>query len=371
MIGGRLKLMSVLRIGVVGCGRVTKDLHLPALRRLPEVGVGALADVDPERLEAVATQFGIAHRHTDYRALLDDPSIEAVAVCVPAQFHTEVALAALDAGKHILVEKPLALSLEDCTRVAERSTQAGRKAAMGLNLRFHPFVQHAREMIMGGSLGSVDSMRTVWTSGYQFRATTPAWRTSRATGGGALLEIGIHHFDLWRYVLQSEVTEVFAVERVDAAAEVTVLVTAKMANGVMVSSLMSDRTSDSNELEIFGEAGRLRADLYRFDGLESYPSTGYAAGLRARLGQIVAQLPENLLRLPWAMREGGIFRASYLAEWQHFVDAIRRDTPLTCTLEDGRRALQVALSIMQSAATGNAVRVADAPSHIIPASSTA
>jgi predicted dehydrogenase len=116
LFGGKkgTRLMSrkdkVVRFGLIGCGRVTETCHLPALQNLVGAEVVAVADIDPQRLNRMADRFHVKHRYTDFHALLNDPAIEVVGVCVPAQFHVEVAWAALDAEKHLLIEKPLAVA---------------------------------------------------------------------------------------------------------------------------------------------------------------------------------------------------------------------------------------------------------------------
>src|SRR5690349_2371236 len=106
-----------VRIGLVGCGRAAGALHLPALAQVRGARVAALVDVEPGRLDALLARCPGAAGHADYRALLDDPGIDLVAVCVPAARHAEIAAAALRAGKHVFVEKPLALTLDDCDRL--------------------------------------------------------------------------------------------------------------------------------------------------------------------------------------------------------------------------------------------------------------
>jgi hypothetical protein len=110
------------KLGVIGCGWVTESMHSPALSCLPKSHVIALADIDPYWLHQVADRFGITQGHTDYLALLDIPAIEAIAVCVPAQFHAEVGVAGLKAGKCLFIEKPLALSLDDGARLMRLGT---------------------------------------------------------------------------------------------------------------------------------------------------------------------------------------------------------------------------------------------------------
>ena len=172
-----------------------------------------------------------------------------------------------------------------------------------------------------------------------------------------LFELGVHHFDLWRFLLQSEVEEIFAITRSEQADDESATVTARMANGVLVTSIFSERTTDNGEVEIYGQAGRLQVSCYRFDGLEYFSPSNLPGDVRTRLrkiGHTLKELPQGALR----MRQGGDFIASYRAEWRHFIDCIQQDTPTESTLEDGRRALQVALAAVKSASLGQPVKVA-------------
>lgn len=354
-----------VKVGLIGCGWVAEHRHLPALQFLPDAEVAAVADIDPDRLRSVAYRFRIEHSYADFLDLLDDPAIEAVAVCVPAQFHAEVALAGLDAGKHLLIEKPLALSLDECDRLIKRAEQSPSKVMVGFNMRWHRLTRQARGIIQRGALGPLKSIRTVFTSGTRYRASVAEWRKRRELGGGALLEQAVHHFDLWRYILQSEVEEVFATSRSERWDDDTATVAARMADGVLAVSVFSQGTSDSNEAEVYGQAGRLRVSFYRFNGLEFSSTSSFPGSVRARLRGI-AHTVRGLPRAALKMRQGGDFGVSYQAEWQHFIDAIRQDRPVDSTLEDGRRALQVALAAMASAAWGRPVRVSQAPRKITP-----
>ena len=164
-----------VKVGIIGCGRVTETRHLPALRRLPQASVVALADVDRDRLRLVADRFRIERRHVDYTALLDDPAVQAVAVCVPAQHHVEVALAALEAGKHLLIEKPLALSLDESDRLISRAATFRSKIMVGFNLRWHRLVRHAREIIQRGVLGPPQLIHTAFTASTRLRGPVAPW----------------------------------------------------------------------------------------------------------------------------------------------------------------------------------------------------
>src|SRR3989304_889775 len=127
-----------VKLGLIGWGGVAENIHLPALRHGADAHVVAAAETDPDRLNRVARRFHINDRYTHFLDLLANPAIEAVAICVPAQFHVDVALAALDAGKHLLIEKPLALSVEESDRLIERAARFPKlKIMVGFNMRWH------------------------------------------------------------------------------------------------------------------------------------------------------------------------------------------------------------------------------------------
>jgi predicted dehydrogenase len=351
-----------LKLGIVGCGRVTETRHLPALQHTKSAEVVALADISQERLNRVANLFHVKDRYTRYQQLLDDASIDAVAVCVPAHSHIEVSVAALDAGKHVFVEKPLALGLDETERLLELARKSSSKVMVGFNLRWHRLVCKAREMIQQGALGPLELIRTVLTS---YQDNGPEWRKHRALGGGVLFEQAVHHFDLWRFLLQSEVDEVFATSRSDRWEDETAAVTARMANGVVATSVFSQRTGESHDVEVYGQSGRLQISCYRFDGLEYASACTFPGDTLARIRKTANSLRE-LSQALWKLRHGGEFMDSYRAEWRHFVDCVRRDAPIGSTLEDGKRALQVVLATMASSSLGRPVAVNQAPCRVLP-----
>ena len=171
-----------------------------------------------------------------------------------------------------------------------------------------------------------------------------------------LFELAVHHFDLWRFLLQSEVEEVSASTLCGLWEDEAATVTARMANGVLITSVFAERTSESHELEIYGQSGRLKVSCYDFDGLECFPTTGFSGDMRNRLRRI-ASTAKELPRALCKMRQGGDFIASYRAEWSHFSDVIRRNIPLECTLEDGVQALRVVLAAARSASTKQPVKL--------------
>jgi predicted dehydrogenase len=343
-----------IRLGIVGCGRVTELRHLPALRQAQGVEVVALSDVDGARLERVAGRFGVARRYEDYRELIEAGGVDALAVCVPPEAHVEVALASLAAGKHTFIEKPLALSIEECERLSERAARdASLKVLVGFNMRWHRLAREARKCVRRGGLGHVKLVRTVFTSGIRLGGNFANWRKRRESGGGALFELGSHHFDLLRFLLSCEVEEVSASS---VAPDETAVAHARTRGGAQIVSAFCEGTGENHEIEIYGERGWLRVSFYRADGLEQFGAAQYPGSPAARLRRLkrtATQLP----RLFRQLRRGGDYVASYAEEWRHFADAISKDKPVECTLEDGRRALEIALAALDASETGRAVRI--------------
>lgn len=342
-----------IRLGIVGCGRAATELHLPALQWVPAIQVAALVDLDGQRLESAGARFHIATLFNDYSALLDDPSIDAVAVCVPPKYHAEVALAVLDADKHLFVEKPLALSLEDCDRIVACAASSDRISQIGLNLRQHRWIREGRRIIQHGELGTVSAIRSCFTAATRLRHDLPAWRDRRDSGGGVLTEIGTHHFDLWRYLLGSEVDEVLAVPDARSGEECAAI-TARMSDGTVASAVFSERSYGNNEVEVFGSEGWLRMNLYQFDGLERAAVRDHAGDMRLRARRMwnaVRTLPQAFVN----RKRGGDFLATYREQWQRFAEAIVNNGPVDATLADGRAAAVASLAAVESARTGRPV----------------
>jgi len=342
-----------LRLGLIGCGRVAVERHLPSLRHVGGFRLVAASDADGARLNLVSDQFGIAHRHVDYRALLERSDVDAVGILTPTASHVEITLAALAAGKHVLVEKPLALTAAECDRLIERAAVSPGKVVVGFNLRWHRLVRRARAFVAGGALGRVTAIRSAYTH-ERTGENAPDWHRKRKSGGGVLLNEAVHHFDLWRYLLGADVAEIFAATRHSSSYEdETSSVTATLEGGVLASGIFSFGTGPNSEIEIYGETGRLYLSCYRFDGLEFYPRSGYPGDPRDRLGKLVAAAKE----LPSALRRGSEFADTFRGLWQHFFDCIREDKPSECTLQDGKRAIEVAAASIASASAGKPVRI--------------
>jgi myo-inositol 2-dehydrogenase/D-chiro-inositol 1-dehydrogenase len=342
-----------VHLGIVGCGRITATRHLPALLKLPEVRIVGIADVDTERLQQTAKTFHISHQFANIHELLKNVEIDAVAVCVPVQFHAEVALAALKAAKHVFMEKPLAATIGECRQIIQAAENAKTITMIGFNLRWHRLVNEARNMLDQGKLGNVKLISSVSTSGSRNSSSVAEWRRKRDTGGGVLIEQAIHHFDLWRFLLQDEITEIFATSLND---DETATVTARTSRGILISASFSEVTAHENELLLYGDSGRLRISNYRFDGLEILPAHGHPGDLKLRLKKCLTFMKESPQILKMFLR-GGDFIESYSAEWRHFLDCVQRNVSATPKLEEGYRAQLILEAALKSTSQQSPIRV--------------
>jgi myo-inositol 2-dehydrogenase / D-chiro-inositol 1-dehydrogenase len=346
-------------VGIVGCGRVAASWHLPALANVPEATVVALADRDVGRAHSLAAHAPGARVSADYRELLADSAVELVAVCVPVADHPEVAIAALEAGKHVLVEKPLALSLDGCERIVAAANAAPGKAAVGFNQRELPLARHARDVRRSGQLGEIQVLRTTAMSDSRLRGDDPPWRWSRSLGGGVLIEHAIHHFDLWRFLLDDEIEEVFCLHSGD---DESATVTARAGRGALVVGTFSDVTPTANDLELCGVDGRLQVSCLRFDGVDRQARGEIPGAPAGRLRRTI-RLPGQLGPALGDLRLGGSFAATFTRQWRRLITSVREDRPVECSLQDGVRAVGILLAVLESTNARRPVEVAQAARH--------
>ena len=333
-----------LRIGFIGCGRAAATLHLPALERVDGVEAVAVADVDERRARELAAAHRIPRVHRDAGALARDEDVDLVAVCTPPHEHAAAAHAALEAGRHVLVEKPLCLEPDEADALVEAAAvRPGRLCAVGFNLRLHRQVVAARAAIAEGRLGRVRMVRTHWTAG--------APPHGRRASGAALWEMGVHHLDLWRHLTGEEPREIAATGH-----EHALVMSATTDGGTVLATTVADGTSGSNELELVGENGRLTLTLYRGDGPHWAPAGGAVGGVAVRLRDALRgtwSLPRQAL----AARAGGDYLLSFAAQWHALGRALRDGGAPPADFEDGRRVVALAHAAEASLRAGREVEV--------------
>jgi predicted dehydrogenase len=343
-------MVQPLRLGIIGCGKVAWERHHPALRRLPEFEVRCVSDPIADRAAHISRLFGGVQTHADYRELIARKDLDAVAVLTHTGGHAETGCAVLNSGKHLFLEKPLALTLSEGDSLIAARNRSGLAAQVCFNLRWHRLIHRARHFIASGALGRIKAVHSVYTHN-RTGQDAPDWHRKLALGGGVGFNEGVHHYDLWRYLTGREVTEIRSIDMPsDVYEDETAVVSARLEDGILASGVFSFLTGPNSQVEIFGDRGRLLISLYRFDGLQFYPSNAYPGAIADR----VKRGAKSLLALPGLIedaRNGGAFQATFAACWHSFGAAVRTGAPPICTLEDGRRALEIALAAESSVRT--------------------
>ncbi|MBI4538349.1 MAG: Gfo/Idh/MocA family oxidoreductase [Gemmatimonadetes bacterium] len=184
-----------ITLGILGTGAITQTVHLPVLGQKPDVVVAAVSDTDRSKARAIAARYGIAEVVGD-DALFRHDAVEAILICTPNHLHEQQAIAALEEGKHVLVEKPLALTGVGVQRVIDAARTAGKSVLVALNNRFRADTAAVRSFVSGGELGDVFFVRGGWLN-QKVPVGRGSWRQKKAlAGGGALIDLGVQILDL-------------------------------------------------------------------------------------------------------------------------------------------------------------------------------
>jgi len=203
--------MSKLKVAVIGTGFIG-PAHIEALRRLGNIDVVALADVDEETAKIKAAMLNVENYYGDYRKLLADSSITAVHICTPNNLHYKMSKEALESGKHVICEKPLAISSDQADELVKLATEKKLASAVHFNLRYYPLMRQVKTMNEKGDLGKLFAVHGSYLQDWLFYPTDYNWRLEPELSGKsrAIADIGSHWLDLIEYVTGLKITEVCA-----------------------------------------------------------------------------------------------------------------------------------------------------------------
>ena len=201
----------MIRVAVIGCGKIAQVRHLPEYATNPNAQLVAYYDKNSQRAHEVAAQYG-GKVYDSYFDLLKDPEIDAVSVCVENRSHAEMTTAALYAGKHVLCEKPMGVTLAECESMVAAAEFNNRHLMIGHNMRFDPVHRRAKELLEQGVIGDVITFRTgLGTSGPEGWSMEGNWFFDKKKAVmGALSDLGIHKIDLMQYLTGQTVIETTA-----------------------------------------------------------------------------------------------------------------------------------------------------------------
>jgi myo-inositol 2-dehydrogenase/D-chiro-inositol 1-dehydrogenase len=349
-----------LGIGVIGCGTIANSAYLPAIRRLRDrLRLVAVADVREEQAARAAREYGAETYYTDYRQLLARPDIAIVDICTPERLHGEQVVAAAEAGKHILCEKPMTDSLAAADAMLAAARRAEVKFMVGHSRRFTPRYRAVRAAIDRGDIGEVRLVRenerrpramydVLRLPSNHWAPEGKPWLSAAGYTLGAAMTNAVHETDLLRWYAGAEAASVYAESRVtDPDGEVPdfITITIRFRNGALGATEIVNRLPHGypyyHHLEVFGTGGLIRADD---PAMVTYSEYRADTGLRQPLNF------GTLLHVGEA----------YVEELRALADAVSDDTPVPLPPEAARAAVALALAAVQSSAEGRVVQVDDA-----------
>src|SRR6266581_8002918 len=332
-----------LNVGVIGCGRIGR-IHAENLAtRIPGARVASLADVAGAAAKEVAGQLHVTQATTDYRELLADPAVDAVAICSSTDTHSRIIQEAAAAGKHIFCEKPIDYDLARIHAALSAVEKAGVKLQIGFNRRFDPSFAKVRELVTQGAIGQPHIIRI--TS----RDPEPPSLEYIKVSGGIFLDMTIHDFDMVRFLSGSEAEEVYAIGEalidpaIRQAGDVdTAVVTMRLKSGALATidnSFKADYGYDQR-VEVFGSKGSASAGNHAPDQHVLMDAAG------------VHQAKPLYFFLER-------YTEAYVLEMRAFVEAVLNKQPPPVTGIDGLQAVIMGLAATRSLREGRPVKLSE------------
>lgn len=335
-----------LRFAVIGCGRIAPN-HGQAISSLPEAQMVAAADIIEDRVTKFTDRFG-GEPYLSYKDMLELPDIDVVSICTPSGLHAEMGIAAAKAGKHVLVEKPMALSLRDADALISACEQSGVKLGVVHQNRFNPAIVRTRKALEAGRFGPLNMGTAVlrWHRDQNYYSQAP-WRGTWAQDGGCLMNQTIHCIDLLQWMMGPvESTHAFTATRMrnieaeDNAA--AVLRFRSGAIGIIESSVTVYPRNLEETLNLFGANGSVVVGGVAVNRIETWR---FADGIDSEEQVLTEQTADP----------GSVYGFGHTPLIADFIAAIRSDRPPVVPGAEGRKALEIILAIYQSSRTGQPV----------------
>ncbi|MFB3897052.1 MAG: Gfo/Idh/MocA family protein [bacterium] len=338
--------MQEVGYGIIGCG-VIAPFHLAGIAKATGAKLVAVCDIIPEKAEKFARDNNIPAWYTDYKELLKRPDIDIVSICTPSGLHGEIAITAAKAGKHILCEKPMDITLEVADRMINAAIQANVKLGICFQRRTYDSSLQIRQAITSGVLGKLvlinAELKYYRSQGYYNSA---GWRgTWELDGGGCLMNQGIHGIDLLQYFV-GPIASVYAkadhlVRKIQVEDTAVILLTYTNGAYGVIRAATSVYPGQDTEIDIHGDKGTIIQVEMGIDRFVVQGPDGQSKDL------IPVTERENSSSI--AISSMGMSPFGHERIVQNMIDAVLENKPLYCSGIEGRKALEIILAIYQSA----------------------
>ena len=331
--------MAKIRLGIVGLGWVSQIFHLPILKKLDDVEIVAVCDRDKTRAKMIADRFGVTKVYTDYQQMLANEELDVVDICTSTDMHLPIAIASLEAGKDVFIEKPIARHYSEAFQIAEAAKQSKRKLMVGMNNRFRSDTMILKSFIEKGEIGKIFYVKAGWLNKLM---GDKKWITQRdRAGGGVFLDLGIVMLDLILWLLNfPQVVRVNAKMYMHKTKSVEdsciVFIEMKYGTSLMMETSWSFPSADDYfYCDLFGTEGSAMINPLR----------------------IHKQLHGNLVNVSPAKVETplNLFKKSYENELKHFIGAARGLHPVISTGDEAVHRMKIVEAVYESAMKGKEI----------------
>ncbi|WP_284645511.1 Gfo/Idh/MocA family protein [Paenibacillus silviterrae] len=352
--------MSQLNVAVIGVGSISTH-HLKSYQRNPHVRLYAVCDLNGERARAKAEEYNAEKAYTDYHELLADPKVDAVSICTWNNTHAEISIAALEAGKHVLVEKPPAMTVEEALRMQDAVKRTGKLLQIGFVRRYDANAQLLRELAEQGEFGELyyakaSALRRLGNPGGWFADI-------ERSGGGPLIDIGVHMIDLIWYLMGKP-----------KPVSVSGNTYRKLGNRSSIRNLNFYKAADydpthntvedmANALIRFDNGASLQVDVsFTLHAKEDSMMSrlyGTQGGFEIDPAVVIVTEKHNTIMnmTPQVNHPGFHFESAFQNEIDHFVDCVRNNKQPLSPVADGVEIMRILRGIYDSAAQGQEVRL--------------
>lgn len=338
-----------VQVGLIG-SQFISTIHAESLKHCPQAVITAVASPTAGNAQKFADRFGIPSAYTDYRKLIASPEVQMVVIGAPNHLHCEMVLEAAAAGKHIVIEKPLCLNLQQADQMIAACQKAGVKLMYAEELCFAPKYVRLKQLLDSGALGQPTLIKQ--SEKHDGPHADHFWDVTRS-GGGVTMDMGCHAIEFFRWMLgRPPITSVYAqmstqVHGAKTEGDDNAILILEFANGVIAIAEESwtKLGGMDDRAEVYGSAGVAYADLLHGNSIETYSATGY----------------------DYAVEKAGTTRGwsftiyeeawnyGFHAEMAHFVDCVQNNKTPLVTGEDGRAVMEVLFAAYESARTGQKV----------------
>ncbi|CAM3395539.1 MULTISPECIES: Gfo/Idh/MocA family protein [Paenibacillus] len=347
--------MKSINVGVIGTGSISA-MHLQSYQKHANANLLAVCDLNEGRARLAAEKYGATKVFTDYRELLADPEIDAVSICTWNNTHAEISIAALNAGKHVLVEKPLCRTVEEALRVQEAVKSSGKLLQVGFVRRYDPNAQMLREFADKGEFGEIyfakaSSIRRLGNPGGWFSDI-------ERSGGGPLIDIGVHVIDLCWYMMgrpKPVAVSANTYRKLGNRSNVRNLSFYKAADYDAEKNTVEDM---ANAMIRFENGASLLVDvsftLHAKDNQQSVKLYGDKGGFEIDPEVvIVTEKHDTIINIqPQTDHKGFDFNSAFQSEVNHFIASIENGTQPLSPVEDGVEIMKILCGIYESAEKG-------------------